>query len=508
MIFYKRGFIKFIAVLAMTQSAYQTSAAAGACVKAGNTPCLITSGGTYSGTWVSNDSASPAIIVRTTEPVILENCSITSKGDLITTEAAANLTIRNCLGYAQNSGRSGVPNGRFLLAVKLGSLSATNNYMYGVSYGFQIGPYLAADSFRLTGPIYIKYNKAINLNGLPSNGLGGYTLNGIRTECGMQDNCNHFLIMSFMNGISTPVDVSWNMVQNDPGTSSVDDVINMYSTSGTANNHIRVHDNLIVGGYAAEPVAAIYAGGGITLDGSPADTALTSTAFVDVENNRIIAHSGNGINLVAGHDNTARNNWIISVGKYPLSNPAQWFMGWAGVDVENNYGQAPSTYFNNVAVDNFSGVQLSWPKSPGDMHSAFDGVATRSDLHINNDACNTDGYIPAPNERRCGNTLLATGNVSPSDSIAFSQEQQAVADWKAAVAAQSLVIGPTKVVGTVTNGSCGKSNGLKFVFKPTANLCASGAPSSVSGTGTGTGPWFWSCAGGNTGVTVPCLANH
>ena len=41
-------------------------------------PIVITSGGTYSGTWSSNDPKKPAVTIRTDELVILQNSVITS----------------------------------------------------------------------------------------------------------------------------------------------------------------------------------------------------------------------------------------------------------------------------------------------------------------------------------------------------------------------------------------------------------------------------------------------
>ena len=47
------------------------------------------------------------------------------------------------------------------------------------------------------------------------------------------------------------------------------------------------------------------------------------------------------------------------------------------------------------------------------------------------------------------------------------------------------------------NGTCGSSNGASVSTAPTANLCAAGTASTVSGSG----PWSWSCAGSNGGST-------
>jgi hypothetical protein len=53
------------------------------------------------------------------------------------------------------------------------------------------------------------------------------------------------------------------------------------------------------------------------------------------------------------------------------------------------------------------------------------------------------------------------------------------------------------------SGACGSSNGASLTTAPTANLCATGAGSTV----TGSGPWYWNCAGSNGGATVSCSAS-
>ena len=46
-------------------------------------PIVITSGGTYSGNWQSNNPNVAAVTISTTAPVIINNSNIQSKGDLI-----------------------------------------------------------------------------------------------------------------------------------------------------------------------------------------------------------------------------------------------------------------------------------------------------------------------------------------------------------------------------------------------------------------------------------------
>ena len=52
------------------------------------------------------------------------------------------------------------------------------------------------------------------------------------------------------------------------------------------------------------------------------------------------------------------------------------------------------------------------------------------------------------------------------------------------------------------NGACGDAHGATLIAAPTANLCAGGAPTSVSGGG----PWTWNCIGGYGGTSTQCTA--
>ena len=49
-------------------------------------PLVITHGGTYSGTWESDDRSVPAVVVKTSEPVIIENSVVRGRGDLIVSD--------------------------------------------------------------------------------------------------------------------------------------------------------------------------------------------------------------------------------------------------------------------------------------------------------------------------------------------------------------------------------------------------------------------------------------
>ncbi|MGB4100722.1 MAG: hypothetical protein WBK91_02275 [Alphaproteobacteria bacterium] len=56
---------------------------------------------------------------------------------------------------------------------------------------------------------------------------------------------------------------------------------------------------------------------------------------------------------------------------------------------------------------------------------------------------------------------------------------------------------------TGTNGVCGSADRSITNTAPTSNLCSVGTPTAVSGSG----PWTWSCPGTGTGTTDVCIAN-
>jgi hypothetical protein len=56
------------------------------------------------------------------------------------------------------------------------------------------------------------------------------------------------------------------------------------------------------------------------------------------------------------------------------------------------------------------------------------------------------------------------------------------------------------VISAVTAPACGAADGVPASSAPSANLCAAGTASAVSGTG----PWSWTCS--SSGVSASCSA--
>jgi uncharacterized protein YjdB len=213
--------------------------------KVGSAPVTVTpgtltirAGGTYSGLWASSDPKTPAVTVLTTDPVVIENCTIRSKGELIQATAnLAHLTIRNCSGYGEDPGIAGTLRGDFLFGFKIGSLVMEHNSMEGVAYGAK----LYGGGTTPDGPIVIRYNRAHNLDGVPSNGRGG---RDIANPGYNPDSHNHFVILTNTLGV-VGGEIAWNESTINPDSGSMGDHINIYASSGTAASPLQVHDNFI-----------------------------------------------------------------------------------------------------------------------------------------------------------------------------------------------------------------------------------------------------------------------
>ncbi len=136
-------------------------------------PIVITEGGTYTGNWQSTDIKIPAVTVATTAPVTIENSHIRSVGNLIKTSVAgSSLTVRNSLGVALNAAVKGQPNGNFLEVTSPARLDVENNYVENAQGGVIVHGYAGTRDGEQT--IVIRANRARNLNGLLSDGNGGY----------------------------------------------------------------------------------------------------------------------------------------------------------------------------------------------------------------------------------------------------------------------------------------------------------------------------------------------
>src|SRR6202044_3630357 len=299
-----------------------------------------------SGNWQSTDGKTPRVTVGTTGPVVMENVHISSVEDLIKTSVArADVTVRNSVGLALNSAVKGQSNGVFLDASSPSRLDVENNYVENAGGGVLVHGYSGNRDGQQT--IVIRANRARNLNGLLSDGNGGY-LPGV----GSNRSVSHFIELDKVQAVPG-VDVGWNEVINYPGRSLVADNIAVKSSSGTPNQPLEIHDTYIQGAYPYSAAQADYQGGGIKTEGSPNDSAQQAAAFNSIHDNQVVGTVNYGIAFTAGHDNIAANNRVISSGMLADGTKlAAQHVGMANGDVD---GAANGSLYNNTMNDNLIG---------------------------------------------------------------------------------------------------------------------------------------------------------
>jgi hypothetical protein len=317
----------------------QTAQAAIAVIpQAASGPLQITSGGTYSGNWNSDDPTIPAVTISTDQPVTIEDSQITGRGTLIRisgVSTGAHVTIQDVTGTALDPGISGLQRGSFVSAAKISSLVVQNCTMTGVSFGINAGT-------STVSTLKILNNLALNLEDRASDGQGG--LLTTRPDLG------HF---AFLDGIAAPqgAEIGWNQVVQTMGQSSVEDVINIYGSQGAPGEPIRVHDNYIEGN-SSPSASANYTGAGIIADGGSRPPV---TAFALFENNEVVHTAGSGVVIDNGHDVTAAGNRIVSCGQ---DAGGAWFaMSYANAtSIWDFYKTGPSLFYNNTITDSAGGL--------------------------------------------------------------------------------------------------------------------------------------------------------
>ncbi|GAA3926441.1 hypothetical protein [Hymenobacter algoricola] len=298
-----------------------------------STTLVIRHGGTYTGTFTSDDSDTPCIRIETTEPVVLNRCVLRGPGNLIeATRGGANLTISHCRGYGLPPTADQRYPGRFAQINQATAVRIEHNYLEHVS---GIAVYLWAGDGTPAQTLRVVGNQARNMDGRYRNGGGTFAnflgLIGVRSLANME--------------------VAWNEVINEPNQSLVEDNINFYNSGGTKVSPAKLHDNYIQGAYPFPATSAAYSGSGITLDGD-GGSALTTTAFVEGYGNQIVSTCA-ALNIAAGHDNHFYNNRMVTSGYLP--DGTKLVANYAAAGLWNQYKKPPTVFYNNHFRNNTIG---------------------------------------------------------------------------------------------------------------------------------------------------------
>jgi hypothetical protein len=379
-------------------------------------PIVITHGGTYSGNWQSLDPNTPAVTIRTAEPVVIANSRISSRSSLIKTRIAhAKLTVRDTSGYGLNADVRGHAPGRFLDAEGFDNIDLENNYLEGTS-----GIYLL-DANVGSGTVRVIANRALNIDGRKSDGQGGFLDFNTRTRLSdgtTEDGSKSVQFLALDKVRHVPgMEVAWNQVINEPGRSRVEDNINIYLSSGTADSPLRIHDNYIQGAYTIKPWQGnysdgtwnynwVYSGGGILLgDGKTTDPAKAAS-FVRAYRNEVVSTTNYGVAIAAGHDNVFFDNRLVSCDR--LADGRTIVGDNSGAYIWDSYHTGSRSFSNNSGYGN----QVGWTQ----------GTVRR------------DWWVP--------NASSWTSNVHMAGPITLDTEAAEFALWQSKLAAAGVTVGP------------------------------------------------------------------
>ncbi|MEF2278518.1 hypothetical protein V3W47_09395 [Deinococcus sp. YIM 134068] len=309
-------------------------------------PLVITKGGTYRGNWESLDPGTPAVGIMTNEPVVIEYSNIRSRGPLIRSRyRRANVTVRHTRGVGLNPGLPASARqtpGYFLHLEDFESATVENNEMVGTS-GMYFHKYLGSRAKGQT--VRIVRNRARNIDGRYSDGPNSFSDTGFYRV--------QFAQFNDVKNISR-AEIAWNEIINEPGKSRVEEVINMYVSSGTPASPIAIHDNYIQGAYPTRAATAKFGGGGIMLGDGSASTREGASAYLRAYRNQIVGTSNQGIAIAAGHNIEAYDNRVISSGLLPDGTPIASQN--VGIYVWDLHGdQRRQTFFNNSMRNNVVG---------------------------------------------------------------------------------------------------------------------------------------------------------
>lgn len=359
---------------------------------------VITTGGTYSGNWSSNDPATPAVYVNTDQPVTILNSTVSGRGDLIVVNGnfGAHVSVQNVSGTALDPGVAGAQRGSFVRATKAASLQVTHCTMTGVSYGVQV-LYSAMQTLTLS------YNVASQLEDRASDGQGGFLT--------QRPSLGHFIMLNQVAAAGG--DIGWNQVVDTVGQSSTEDVISLFKAQGSPGSPIQVHDNYLEG--YSSPNTAQYTGAGIITDG---DGKLLDPANVVISGNQMVHAAGSGVEIAAGSNIYVSGNRVVSCGMDAAGN---WIMApfANAVVVWNYYGSLG--FLNNSVQGTFGG--LIRPSAAGTPQAADLWVRT-ADLNVTDtmgtnqftDPCLAGGQVnlnAEAAERSYWQSKLAAAHLAP-----------------------------------------------------------------------------------------------
>ena len=293
--------------------------------------------------------------------------------------------------------------------------------------------------------------------------------------CTKYDQFQHLYYITNRSDITLEAyEIAWNHLTDNPIWQGIH-LYDMGATGGYTGT-MKIHNNVVKN----------QRGGAIESSLPASSTGVRTN--LEVYNNIIISDVTDIYNWHALQFNGSENVKVYNNTIYGYKHNASFQTGGA-VDYRNNImvdtrnagyiGNEPDYQSNNLFFSTGSSVKPVW--------------ATEATGNLNVDPQFVDA----------SNYDFQLGESSPALSAGIDTASVVPIDFFGQSRSSTPSMGAIDLAGEpgVINGTCGSTTTSSTA--PTANLCATGTASSVSGTG----PWSWTCAGSDGGSTADCSAS-
>jgi hypothetical protein len=350
-------------------------------------PATITSGGTYTGCYISNTSGTPAITIATTQAVTFSRVTIKHKGFGIFSQShRANLTVLDSTFIAQPDSS---PVEQLDIYAYMPTVFIVENNQFTDGHGVTVN-----GNNDTTSPFRIRYN---NFNNVGKYNAPNCCIGAIHTD----------------KVLAPGGQISWNRVTAVSGQSVSEDAFGIYLTNGVAGNALEISHNLVNGSYP-------YSGDGAGFTGGAFDFGDGGGSWTYGHDNTAVNYTNNGFMIPSGDNVTHSNSVAVYDGKAGIDD--------SGPTVVSVYGAGFTTWHNpSYPVTTNASVLGS---SAG--HLRLNGIWERSDFYL--PPCGGCNYS--------GNSSLGTVNAAT--------EQAVVNNFEASVISAGVTIGPRQVLGAST----------------------------------------------------------
>jgi hypothetical protein len=363
-------------------------------------PTTIMQGGTYVGSWESADPNTDVIQIATTQPVVIARSLIRgvtqgdndARGLVRTAVFDADMRFEDVTFHGLRPPIANAQQARLLNTLNIRRLHIENCSIIGTN-GVRV---LNFDNHPPAEFIRVLRCRARNIDGRRTDDRGGYIPWSIREHIPTGQLTFGSFGGSFfhLNAVADQpnVEVAWNAIINEPFKSTTEDIFSIYSSGGTPDSPLYVHDNFIWGGYTASPDRVgdviegdfvyryTHTGTGMNLgdNGTP-----LPVGHVRCSENQVVATTNVGILFAGGFEVQVYRNRVVASGRLPDGRPNR--SNFAGIVGWDFYNTGPTLFFENIVRDNYS----AWAFVPDD--AAFIG---RNDYEYR--TAGFDGLEPDP----------------------------------------------------------------------------------------------------------------